>query len=158
MLHAPSSGQLAKETGPGSRFETRIKLFRTAGMIVAGLFAGTVIGGIVGLFVYANSRTPNAHDGVFAVIQVVGVLVGLFMGYVAARGAEAQDQMIEASYKASLIMLKKYKPKPGAGGNSTVGERVIGPVHNAGEEFLKTLLNSSARTNGASDTTSSQAN
>jgi hypothetical protein len=158
MLHAPTSGQLAKETGPGSQFDTRIKGIRMAGMVAAGLFAGAVLGGISGLFVYANSRTPNAHDGVFAIIQVVGVLLGLFMGYVAARGAEAQDQMIEASYKAGLVMLKKYKPKPGTAGHSTVGERVIGPVHNVGEEFLKTLINASAKSNGSSDTTSSQAN
>ena len=158
MLQASTSGQLAKETGPGSRFDTRIKMIRMTGMVSAGLFAGDVLGGIIGLFVYANSRTPNAHDGVFAVIQVVGVLVGLLMGFVAARGAEAQDQMIEASYKAGLVMLKKYKPKPGTAGHSTVGERVIGPVHNVGEEFLKTLLNTSAKSNGTSDQPGASAN
>jgi hypothetical protein len=157
-MYAPTPGQFAKETGPGSRFETRVKLLRTVGMIATGLFAGAVMGGIIGLFVYANSRTPNAHDGVFAIIQVVGVLVGLFMGYIAARSAEAQDQMIEASFKAGLTMLRKYKPKPGTSGTSTVGERVIGPVHNVGEEFLKTLLNASTKSNGSTDQTSSPTN
>lgn len=157
-MFVPSQGSLAKETGPGTPFETRIKLIRTIGMIATGLFAGTVLGGIIGLFVYANSRTPNAHDGVFAVIQVVGVLVGLLMGYIAARGAEAQDQMMEASHRAGLNMLKKYKPKPGTAGTSTVGERVIGPVQNVGEEFLKTLLNASTKGNGSTDPTSSPKN
>lgn len=157
-MYAPSSGQFAKDTGPGSSFELRVKLVRTMGMIATGLFAGAVLGGIVGLFVYANSRTPNAHDGVFAIIQVVGVLVGLLMGYIAARGADAKDQVMEASYRAGLSMLKKYKPKPGTAGHSTVGERVIGPVHNVGEDFLKTLLNASAKSNGTTDATSSSPN
>ena len=131
MLQAQSPGRFAKDTGPGTEFDTRVNLLRTVAMIGSGLFAGAVMGGVIGLFVYANSRTPRAHDGVFAVIQVLGVLVGLMMGYIAARGAEAQERMLEASHRAGLVMLKKYKPKPGAT-NSSVGERVIGPVSNAG--------------------------
>jgi hypothetical protein len=150
-MYVPSPGQLSKDTAPGSRFETRVKFIRSAGMIVTGFFAGAVLGGIAGLFVYANSRTPSAHDIVFAVIQVAGVLVGLFMGYIAARGADVQDQMLDASHRAGLAMLKKYRPKPGAAGHSTVGERVIGPAHKVGEDFLKTLV---TKNNGSTDPTS----
>ena len=149
-----AQGQFSKDTEPGTPFDTRVKTIRTIGMVLAGLFAGTLLGGIVGLFVYANSRTPGAHDGIFAIIQVVGVLAGLVMGFIAARGAAAQDQLAEASHRAGMAMLKKYKPKPGANGNQNVGQRVIGPVSNAGEEFLKTLLTASAKPNGTPDPTS----
>jgi MFS family permease len=149
-----AQGQFSKETEPGTVFDTRVKLIRTVSMVGGGLFVGALLGAIVGLFVYANTRTPNAHDGIFAIIQVVGVLAGLMMGFLAARGAAEQDQLAEASHRAGMAMLKKYKPKPGANGNQNVGERVIGPVANAGEEFLKTLLTASAKPNGAPDPTS----
>ncbi len=160
MLQARNPSQVVRETGPGSPFDTRVKLIRTIGMIGAGLFAGTVLGGVVGLFVYANSREPNAHDAVFAVIQVVGVLAGLAMGYFAARGVEAQDQLLDSSNRAGLTMLKKYKPKPGIGGGlPNVGERVIGAGESkVGEDFLKTLLSATTKTNGASDPTTKPAN
>lgn len=135
-----------KSDAPNADFDGGVKVFRRGMMIALGLFGGTVMGGIVGLFVYANSRNPNVHDGVFAVIQIVGVLLGLGMGLIAARSSDAQDQLLEASQRAGGSMLKKYKPKPGAAGNSNVGQRVIGaPIEDAnaaaaGEEYLKTLL------------------
>jgi len=146
MLQTQTPGQFAKAPGQDEEFDARVKIIRKAAMIAAGLFAGTVIGGVTGLFVYANSRTPNAHDGVFAVIQILGVVFGFAMGFLAARGAEAQDQQNEVSQRASISMLKKYKPRPGAAGHSNVGQRVIGPADNAGEEFLKSLLNGSTKT------------
>ena len=147
MLQSQTPERL-RSTGQDPEFDGRVKLIRTTAMIAMGLFAGTVLGGVIGLFVYANSRTPNVHDGVFAVIQVLGVLLGLGMGFLAARGAEAQEQLIEASQRAGVSMLKKYKPKPGGAGHSNnVGERVIGPAtNNVGEDFLKTLLNGSTKT------------
>ncbi|MDQ6766912.1 MAG: hypothetical protein M3Z41_03795 [Candidatus Eremiobacteraeota bacterium] len=139
MLQPQAQGQTQKTVAQKPEFDVQVKLFRTGVMVAMGLFAGTVLGGIVGLFVYANSRTPNAHDGVFAVIQILGVVLGLAMGYLAARSAEAQEQLFEASQRAGISMLKKYKPKPGGSGHANVGQRVIGSA-NAGEEFLKTLL------------------
>ncbi|HLW38627.1 MAG TPA: hypothetical protein VKR99_09385, partial [Candidatus Eremiobacteraceae bacterium] len=94
-----------------------------------------------GLFVYANSRNPSAHDGVFALIQTVGVLVGLGLGYVAAKGTEAQEQLIEASAKAGVALLKKYRSRPGAAGNSNVGHRQIGQT-TIGDDYLRQLLSS----------------
>jgi len=133
-------GQIGKDGVEKTEFDNQVKLFRTGVMIAMGLFGGTVLGGVVGLFVYANSRTPNAHDGVFAVIQVVGVILGLAMGYLGAKGAEAQEQLLDASQRASVTMLKKYRPKPGNAGNGNVGQRVIGAPANVGEEFLNQLL------------------
>jgi hypothetical protein len=165
MLNTQTDGQFAKSDVRKPDFDARLKVFRTAVMIAMGLFAGTVLGGIVGLFVYANSRTPNVHDGIFAVIQAIGVLLGVGMGYLAARSTAAQDQLIETSQRAGMTMLKKYKPKPGNSGQSNVGQHTIkttsvaGPSVPApsaaaasatqvsaaaskdGEEFLKTLLN-----------------
>ena len=141
MLHTPVPGQLGKGGAEKPEIDAQVKLFRTGVMIAMGLFGGTVLGGVVGLFVYANSRTPQAHDGVFAIIQVVGVVLGLAMGYLAAKGAEAQEQLLEASQRAGMTMLKKYRPKPGTAGNSNVGHRVIGaPSPNVGEDFLNQLL------------------
>src|ERR1700680_4732942 len=136
-------GQIGKDGVEKTEFDNQVKLFRTGVMIAMGLFGGTVLGGVVGLFVYANSRTPNAHDGVFAVIQVVGVILGLAMGYLGAKGAEAQEQLLDASQRASVTMLKKYRPKPGNAGNGNVGQRVIGAPANVGEEFLNQLLKNS---------------
>jgi MFS family permease len=133
-------GQFGKDGVDKTDFDSRVKAFRTGLMIAMGLFGGTVLGGVVGLFVYANSRTPNAHDGVFAVIQIVGVILGIAMGYLAAKGAEAQEQLLDASQRASVTMLKKYRPKPGNAGNGNVGQRVIGAPANVGEEFLNQLL------------------
>jgi len=141
MLQTQVPGQFGKGGEEKTDFDHQVKLFRTGVMIAMGLFGGTVLGGVVGLFVYANSRTPNAHDGVFAIIQVVGVVLGLAMGYLAARGAEAQEQLLEASQRAGITMLKKYRPKPGNAGNGNVGQRVIGaPSPNVGEDFLNQLL------------------
>jgi len=133
-------GEFAKGAAEKADFDSQVKLFRTGVMIAMGLFGGTVLGGVVGLFVYANSRTPNAHDGVFAVIQIVGVVLGLAMGYLAAKGAEAQEQLIEASQRAGITMLKKYRPKPGNAGNGNVGQRVIGTPSNVGEDFINQLI------------------
>lgn len=162
MLNTQTDGQFAKSDVRKPDFDARLKVFRTAVMVAMGLFAGTVLGGIVGLFVYANSRTPNVHDGIFAVIQAIGVLLGVGMGYLAARSTAAQDQLIETSQRAGMTMLKKYKPKPGNSGQSNVGQHTIkttsmagAPAPSAaasatqvsaaaskdGEEFLKTLLN-----------------
>ena len=145
MLNTQAQGEL-RSSPERSDFELQVKIFRIGTMIALGLFAGTVLGGVIGLFVYANSRTPNVHDGVFAIIQVLGVLAGLAMGFLAARSVEAQEQLIEASQRAGLSMLRKYRPKPGANGHHGVGQRVIGgaaakAASSAGEEFLKTLLN-----------------
>jgi MFS family permease len=139
MLQTQVPGQFGKDGSEKTDFERQVKMFRTGVMITMGLFAGTVLGGVVGLFVYANSRQPNVHDGVFAVIQVVGVLLGLAMGYLAARGAEAQEQLLEASQRAGITMLKKYRPKPGNSGHSNVGQRVMN-TGTTGEEFLNKLL------------------
>src|ERR1700736_768162 len=134
-------GQIGKDGVEKTEFDSQVKLFRTGVMIAMGLFGGTVLGGVVGLFVYANSRTPNAHDGVFAVIKVVGVVLGLALGYLAAKGAEAQEQLIDASQRAGITMLKKYRPKRGNAGNGNVGQRGIGaPAPNLGEDFLNELL------------------
>ncbi len=142
MLQTQAPGQLGKGGGQRSEFDERVKMFRGGAMIAMGIFAGAVLGGIVGLFVYANTRTPDvAHDGIFAIIQIAGVALGLVMGLIAARSYESQEQLIDASHRAGMTMLKKYKPKPGAQGQANVGQRVIGGAPNAGEEFLKTLLN-----------------
>lgn len=140
MLQTQVPRQFGKGGAEKSDVDAQVKIFRTGVMIAMGLFAGTVLGGVVGLFVYANSRTPNAHDGVFAVIQIFGVVLGLAMGYLAARGAEAQERLLEASQRAGITMLKKYKPKPGNAGHGNVGQRVIGAPSNAGEDFLNQLL------------------
>lgn len=147
MFQPQAEGQTGINSGSQSDFDARFKLIRT-GIIVAGwIFVGTVLGGCVGLFVYANSRTPNVHDGVFAVIQAVGVLLGVAMGFLAAKGTEAQDAFLAASSRAGKSMLRKYKPRPGTAGNSNVGQRTIGkPVVESydteGDEFLRTMLGS----------------
>ena len=148
MLQTQNPRRYDRTGGSDAEFDAKVRTIRKAGMVAAYVFGGTVMGGVVGLFVYAQSKTPNVHDGVFAVIQIVGVVLGLVMGLIAARGIEAQDQLLEASHRAGISMLKKYKPKPGAGQHN-VGERVIGPTSNAGEEYLKTLLSAQAKTAAA---------
>lgn len=139
MLTTQVNGQLGTSENQESDFDARVKLFRTAVTIAFGLFVGTVLGGVCGLFVYANSRTPNVHDGVYVVIQTLGIILGVAMGYLVARNSQAQEELIETSYKAGSSLLRRYKPKPGTSGNSNVGQRTIG-VNAAGEEFLRTLL------------------
>jgi hypothetical protein len=137
MLHAQAQSPLTQDE---SEFDTRVKLLRKVAITALGVFAGAVMGGVCGLFVYANSRTPNVHDGVYIVIQSIGLVLGLAMGFLAARNIDAQDEFIEASQKAGTTLLRRYKPKPGAAGLSNVGQRTIGAANNAGEEFLRTLL------------------
>jgi hypothetical protein len=137
MLQTQSQEKFA-ENDSDVAFEARVKVFRTSVITAFGLFAGTVLGGVCGLLVYANSRTPNEHDGVYAIIQAVGILVGLAMGYLCARNAQAQDDLVESSLKAGSTLLRRYKPKPGSGGQSDVGQRTINP--GSAEDFLKTLL------------------
>jgi len=139
MLTGRVHGQLGTGENQESDFDARLRLFRTGVTIAFGVFVGTVLGGVCGLFVYANSRTPNVHDGVYVVIQSLGIILGVAMGYLAARNSQAQEDLIEASYKAGSSLLRRYKPKPGTAGNSNVGQRTIG-ANTAGEEFLKTLL------------------
>ena len=43
MLQAQSPGRFAKDTGPGTEFDTRVNLLRTVAMIGSGLFAGSVM-------------------------------------------------------------------------------------------------------------------
>lgn len=139
MLNTQVQGPLGKVESHESAFDARVKLFRSSVMMGLGLFVGTVLGGVCGLFVYANSRTPNQHDGVYIVIQALGIIAGVAMGYFSARNAEAQEDLIEAAQKAGGSLLRRYKPKPGTAGNSNVGQRTIG-ANKAGEDFLKTLL------------------
>jgi hypothetical protein len=157
MLNTQTDGQFVKSEIRKPDFDAKVKVFRTSVMVAMGVFAGTVLGGVVGLFVYANSPTPDLHDGIFAVIQTIGVLLGVGMGLFAARNTAAQDQLIETSQRAGTTMLKKYKPKPGNSGHSNVGQHTIKTTSNVapsvapaaapaaavakdGEEFLKTLL------------------
>ncbi|SRR5579872_1430621 len=129
----------AHGTGDGQdQFELRFKQLRTGAIVSFGFFVGALMGGVCGLFVYANSKTPNVHDGVYVLIQSVGILSGLVLGYLAARNVETQDELIEAAQKAGGSLLRRYKPKPGTASHSNVGQRTIGA--SAGEDFLKTLL------------------
>jgi hypothetical protein len=137
MLHTQSQEKFG-ESNSDAAFEARVKLFSATLITAFGLFVGAVIGGVCGLLVYVNSRTPNQHDGVYALIQTVGILVGLAMGYLAARNARAQDDLVEASLKAGSTLLRRYKPKPGSGGQSDVGQRTITSTN--AEDFLKTLV------------------
>jgi hypothetical protein len=119
-------------------FRARVNLIRTSVIVAFGLFVGAVLGGVCGLFVYANSRNPGPHDPLYAIIQSVGIIVGLVMGYLAARNAQVQDDMLESSQRAGTTLLRRYKPKPGAAGQSNVGQRTIGAT--TADDFLKTLL------------------
>jgi len=139
MIHAHTNGSIGQ--APAAKIDAQFNLVRTIVITAFGVFGGAVLGGVAGLFVYANSRNPSAHDGVFALIQTVGVLVGLGLGYVAAKGTEAQEQLIEASAKAGVALLKKYRSRPGAAGNSNVGHRQIGQT-TIGDDYLRQLLSS----------------
>lgn len=143
MLQARAEGQLTA-TDPDV-IDSQFKIVRGAIIVVLGLFGGGVLGGVIGLFVYANSRTPTIHDGVFALIQAVGILLGTGLGYLAARSAEAQEHLIDASARAGAVLLKKYRPKPGLAGHSNVGQRVIKTQSNEGEEYLQQILNGRLR-------------
>ena len=125
--------------GDDTEFDARVKQLRTWSLVTFGLCAGVLFGGICGLFVYANSRTPNVHDGPYIVIQSLGILIGLAFGYFAARNVDAQDDLLESSQRAATTLLRRYKPKAGTANHSNVGQRTIGPS-DSGEEFLKTLL------------------
>lgn len=122
-----------------SEFDARVRRLRTGAIVAFGFFVGAVMGGVCGLFVYANSKTPNVHDGVYVVIQSLGIVVGLLFGYLAARNVDAQDEIVEAAQKAGGSLLRRYKPKPGTASHSNIGQRTIGG-NDGGEEFLKTLL------------------
>jgi hypothetical protein len=144
MLGTPA--QFGKIETQAPDIDAQMKLFRGVIITAMGLFAGTVLGGVVGLFVYANSRTPNVHDHVFAAIQTLGVILGVAMGYLAARSAETQEQLVDAAQRAGSILLRKYRPKAGDGGNSDIGHRTIGDkritarAHSEkAEDFLRTL-------------------
>ena len=125
--------------GDDAEFDAKVKQLRTWSIVAFGLCAGVLFGGICGLFVYANSRTPNVHDGVYLVIQILGIVIGLAFGYFAARNVGAQDDLIEASQRAATSLLRRYKPKAGTADHSNVGQRTIGPS-DTGEDFLKSLL------------------
>jgi hypothetical protein len=138
MLNPQAQEKSAKPTDRGTAFDGRMKLFRTSVIVGLGVFVGAVMGGVCGLFVYANSRTPYVHDGVYAIIQITGIIAGLVLGYLAARNAQAHDEVVEASHKAGSMLLRRYKPKPGMNGQSNVGHRTIGSSNT--EEFLRNLL------------------
>lgn len=126
--------------GDESSFDRRVKKLRTGVIVAFGFFVGAVMGGICGLFLYVDSKTPNVHDGFYAVIQILGILAGLAFGYLAARNVEAEDDAVEAAQKAGGSLLRRYKPKAGTATHSNVGQRTIGGPAATGEEFLKTLL------------------
>lgn len=141
MLNSHAGSQVHSSEGQDNVFETQVRFFRTGVIVALGVFAGTVLGGVCGLFVYANSRTPNQHDGVFVVIQALGIILGVAMGYLAAKSAEAQEQLIDASQRAGTLLLRRYRPKPGTAGHSNVGQRTIGASPTTeGEDFLRSIL------------------
>lgn len=117
--------------------EHQFNLIRTSVIVGVGLFCGAVLGGVAGLFVYANSRNPSAHDGFFVAIQMVGVIAGVALGYLAAKSVETQEQIVEASSRAGVALLKKYRTRPG-GSNGNVGHRKIGS--SLGDDYLRQLL------------------
>ena len=50
MLQTQDPGRM-RATGQDPEFDARVKVIRTSAMIAMGLFAGTVLGGVIGLFV-----------------------------------------------------------------------------------------------------------
>jgi len=140
MIQAQPNNVIEHSRSPKvADIDAQFKLARAIVITAGGVFAGTVLGGVAGLFVYANSRTPSVHDGIYVVIQTFGVLIGVGLGYLAAKGAEAQEKFIEASGKAGVTLLKKYRTRPGINGNSNVGQRNIA-TNNVGDEYLRQLL------------------
>ena len=104
MIHAQTNG-VGHHASHVNDIEHQFNLARTIVIVALGLFAGAVLGGVAGLFVYANSRNPSAHDGFFVLIQAMGVIVGVALGYLAAKGVETQEQIIEASARAGVSLL-----------------------------------------------------
>lgn len=141
MIQAHTNGSVANGHKPSVDIDAQFNLVRTIVITAGGLFGGAVLGGVAGLFVYANSRNPSAHDGVFALIQTVGLVVGIALGYLAAKGTAAQEQLIESSAKAGVALLKKYRSRPGAATGANVGHRSIGQT-TIGDDYLKQLLSS----------------
>ncbi|MBC5806116.1 MAG: hypothetical protein ACR2KS_10905 [Candidatus Eremiobacter antarcticus] len=129
--------------------EARVRLLRTAMFVGFGLFGGAVLGGVCGLFLYANSQNPEVHDSLYAVIQIGGVLLGGIVGYFIGTGSQTQQEMVDGSQRSGGTLLKKYRMRQGAGasGASNVGQRDMsargGLVerNDAGEEYLKKILN-----------------
>jgi multidrug transporter EmrE-like cation transporter len=119
-------------------FEARIRLLKAVAITALGLFIGGVLGGVLGLFAYANARNPAPHDVMYAILQSAGIIVGLLMGYLAARNSRVHEEMLEASLRAGGSLLRRYRPKPGTGGVSNIGHRTIGS--DAAEGFLNTLI------------------
>src|SRR5579864_4901545 len=124
MIHAQTNG-VGHHSPHAADIESQFNLIRTIVIVGLGLFAGAVLGGVAGLFVYANSRNPSAHDGFFVLIQAMGVIVGVALGYLTAKGIETQEQIVESSARAGVSLLKKYRARPGTAAHGNVGHRKI---------------------------------
>jgi hypothetical protein len=145
----PRSGQkmpVVKPPQPAP--EARLRFFRTAMFVGFGLFGGAVLGGVCGLFLYANSQNPEVHDSLYAVIQIAGVLLGGIVGFFIGTGSQTQQELLDGSQRTGGTLLKKYRMRQGAGasGLSNVGQRDMTArprltEHNDGEEYLKKILN-----------------
>lgn len=140
MINARANGSIDANATTKMSIDAQFNLFRTIVITGLGTFVGAVLGGVVGLFVYANSRNPSAHDGVYALIQSAGVLLGIMLGYLAAKGVQDQEQLIDANAKAGVTLLKKYRSRPGAPAQANVGQRNIGQK-SVGDDYLRQLLN-----------------
>ncbi|MDQ6780700.1 MAG: hypothetical protein M3Z37_06060 [Candidatus Eremiobacteraeota bacterium] len=145
MINARANGSIDANATTKISIDAQFNLFRTIVITALGLFIGAILGGVVGLFVYANSRNPSAHDGVYALIQTAGVLLGIALGYLTAKGVQAQEQMIDASAKAGVTLLKKYRSRPGSPAQANVGQRNIGQK-TIGDDYLRQLLSTIPKT------------
>jgi len=65
MINARANGSIETNATTKMSIDAQFNLFRTIVITGLGTFVGAVLGGVVGLFVYANSRNPSAHDGVY---------------------------------------------------------------------------------------------
>lgn len=97
------------------------------------LFIGSLVTGVTGLFVYANSVDPKSRDSQFLVI----CLIGMSISFVAAWFAARRTLEVEAASSAgpAISLLKKYRRAvTHAGADAQAGQYSIG------EHYLRELL------------------
>jgi F0F1-type ATP synthase assembly protein I len=110
-----------------------IRWLQIAAPFALSLVVGAMLGAMLGGLVYGNNSDPTSGDGKFVVAQVLGIVVGLVVGYLWSRQV-ALSGPPEEVVTVGMSMLRKYHSN-----HAKTGEDAEAAQYKLGAEYLKTL-------------------
>lgn len=111
----------------------KLRWMQIASPFALSLFVGTMVGAMLGGMFYGSSVDPTAGDFKFVIAESIGIVVGLFVGYMWSRQV-SRSTPPEETVTVGMSMLRKYHRNHAKGGLDAEAAQ-----YKLSAEYLKTL-------------------